>query len=923
MTLAAPQSASATSPAFTAAQIAVALDRAPKTVSGQLSGISPASVRIVSGNEAAAWTVEQLPSPLRERLAAAATQQRCRDIAALLSNPRQKWQPGLPLEQIDDKAIQIATKLRDALRTSLLQQHDLSLSATEFESRGIEDYRRAFGNAVTPRYWRELFTRTIRRDNGAEEWNRLEIYLPDRLKQKAAPAAIVSEALAADFEELESFIMSCTNPHAPNKTECAAVWTLALEKFTSLVRTGTPDKSAARRVRQFLSLRASFLATSRDALWIAWKRKLDMLTKADGDVKALRDGRSENGPRYALPENDRDLLIHRAVFNYRGDIAPAWRDLLRNGFSPEVVARYASRAQRKSHVPKSVMDSVSAEVEILTVMHRGPRAFDSIKGHVTRSYEGISSLQCISGDDFTMNTYFYIPDGKGWFELTRGQVILFIDFRSLRILGWALEPHKSYSSLTLRSLCTHVFGEFGVPQILYFERGIWKTASLLKGKTDPFSFTEISQGLREFGIIFKHAIRPRTKVVERIGGLFQDTAEAEPGYCGRDERRDAPEALRKQMAEVEARKVHPSKYFYSLEQWNQRIGQLVNQYNAEPQQGYILAGLSPDAAFEAYMDKENPPMQFSAGLRYLLAHDKRLVQVTPNGVTIQIGKTKFNYRGREIAHLVGHEVLAWFDPENPETIVVTNPDRTNPICVARSQSPNALESLVEPDAGTLGRELSRIEGQASHMKTRFNVLKAKFPLPQRKLLATAQAVELGEQIATQKNDLSEKATRRLQQRSQANRLMEQTGIAVPERALENIDPVRARRLAEFLNADANDEPPTPPAQESLTQENGKFVYHLKPSGGDSAQYVDYLIQRLTEFRKAGGSFGQQFQSKPTFGVTKTITEKQLQCNLHDTTRFEEICAHLKAKIDATVLGKKNGAAGVLNYHEFSQTQEAL
>jgi len=363
----------------------------------------------------------------------------------------------------------------------------------------------------------------------------------------------------------------------------------------------------------------------------------------------------------------------------------------------------------------------------------------------------ISSLQCISGDDFTLNTYFFVPDGKGWFQLTRGQVILFIDFRSLRILGWALEPRKSYSSLTIRSLCTHILGEFGVPEILYFERGMWKSATLLKGKTDPFDFTEISQGLREFGVKFIHAIRPRTKAVERVGGMFQDIAEAEPGYCGRDERRDAPESLRRQMAEVEARKVHPSKYFYSFNQWNRRLGQLVDQYNTEPQQGHVLAGMSPDQAFEAHMDKNNPPMQFSAGLRYLLAHDKRLARVTLNGVTLQIGKQKFNYRGREIAHLVGREVLAWFDPENPESIVVTNTDRTNPICVARSENPSALESLVAPESGTLGRELARIEGQASYMKTRFNVVKAKFPLPQRQLLAAAQVMELGEQIETRKS----------------------------------------------------------------------------------------------------------------------------------------------------------------------------
>jgi hypothetical protein len=459
-------------------------------------------------------------------------------------------------------------------------------------------------------------------------------------------------------------------------------------------------------------------------------------------------------------------------------------------------------------------------------MYQGRNAFDQIKGHVTRNYDGISSLQCVSGDDFTLNTYFYVPDGNGWFDLTRGQVILFIDFRSLRILGWALEPRKSYSSLTIRSLCTRVFEEFGLPQVLYFERGIWKRASLLKGKTDPFTFAEISQGLREFGITFKHAIRARTKAVERVGGMFQDIAEAEPGYCGRDERHDAPESLRKQMAEIETRKTHPAKYFYSLDQWQRRIGELVEKYNAEPQQGHILAALSPEQAFEKFMSAENPPMMFDAGTRYLLAHDKRLLPVSLNGVTIQIGKQKFNYRGREIAHLVGREVLAWFDPENPENIVVTNPDRTNPICVSRSQSPSALESIIAPESGVLADELARIERQASYMKTRYQVVAAKFPMPHRALLAGARPIELGQEIADQKAAATEHSKRESRQRSRAREFARQTGIAVPERAQKNLQPEDAQFLADYLQGDD-----APSAQPSLTQEKGKFIYKLKPFDG--------------------------------------------------------------------------------------------
>ncbi len=781
-----------TEPQFTAAQIAACLDRTPQAIRKTLRDVPRAGLRLVSGKEAATWPVPALPASLRCELDAVALQRRYRNVEAMLSAPPKQWQPPLALNEIAAGEIERAGKLREALLPSLICQHDEKITSAEFEAAGLKDYARVFGHVITARRWRALFKRTLQRDGGAENINRLELYLSDNPAPKAAPSRPLSPCMADDFGELSAFIAACKNPHAPSEVEQRGIWTLAFDRHKNFTVQGSSPQKAARRVRDFLFSSAPFLAPTRNALRMAFERKLARWQEA-GAV-ALNDSREENGASFALPEDDRDALIHRAVFYYRGDIAPAWRDLLRQGFPPEVVERYAGRAAKKSHVPASVMDSIGSEVETLTVMHRGKRAFDSIKGHVTRSYDGLSSLECFSGDDFTMNTYFYMPDGKGWFELTRGQVILFIDWRSSRILGWALEPRKSYSSFTIRSLCTHVFGEFGVPKVLYFERGIWKTATLLQGKTDPFTFTEISQGLREFGITFKHAIRPRTKTVERIGGMFQDIAEAEPGYCGRDERRDAPESLRKQMAEVAARKVHPSKYFYSLDQWNKRIGELVNRYNAEPQQGIICAGLSPDQAFKVHMNP-CPPMQFSAGLRYLLAHDKRQARVTLNGVTIQVGKKKFNYRGQEIAHLVGRDVLAWFDPENPEIITVTNLDRTNPICVACSENPSVLESIIAPESGTLGRELARIEGQASHMKTRFNVIKAKFPLPQRQILAAAQVTELGEEIATQKAALNENAARRQRQRSQANKFAQRTGIAMAETA----EPDDARRVLNFLN----------------------------------------------------------------------------------------------------------------------------
>jgi hypothetical protein len=235
---------------FTASQFAASLGITPQAVRQQLHGVDPAASKVVSGNkETAAWTIEQLPPKMLARLNKAASEQRCRSVEALLANPRRRYHPPMALDRISDADITAATKLREALRHSLLHQHDPNLAADEMDARGVEDYRRVFGTVITARYWRELFARTVRRDNGFEEWNRMEIYLSEQPKPKATPADVVSEALAEDFAELEQFISACGNPHAPNKTERAGVWTLALEKLASLVRNGMPEKSAARLAR--------------------------------------------------------------------------------------------------------------------------------------------------------------------------------------------------------------------------------------------------------------------------------------------------------------------------------------------------------------------------------------------------------------------------------------------------------------------------------------------------------------------------------------------------------------------------------------------------------------------------------------------------------------------------------------------------
>ncbi len=86
------------------------------------------------------------------------------------------------------------------------------------------------------------------------------------------------------------------------------------------------------------------------------------------------------------------------------------------------------------------------------------------------------------------------------------------------------------------------------------------------------------------------------------------------------------------------------------------------------------------------------------------------------------------------------------------------------------------------------------------------------------------------------------------------------------------------------------------------------------------RYVEYLIKRLTEFRLAGASFGQKRKGVVHAGGTRSILENEFDNLPKDlpVERFADLVQRLKAKIDYTALGRRNGARGIRNYHTFEE-----
>ncbi len=785
---------------FTASQIARALGIRRQAAQRLLSRIPPSGQKIVKGQPASAWLISALPARSRELLERRAKGSGFGSAAQFLSTPGRLWEPPFPVAEIAEDCIERAIKLQRALRRVLELQDNIIVTLAELERMGLEDYQREFGHAITGRHLRNLVNRTLGRDAGAGRFDRLELFLEERPARKAATRPAIPLAVQSEYRELQDIIGTFKSPARPADAEKAYLWLRAFELFEEKLAAGKPRKKVKNGLVIFLARNAPFLAASADALRVAFNRKYSRWTESDRAAAVLQDGRGEKSGWRRAPElkaEDRDALIAHAVLNCDGRVSQAWRELAgKNALSEDLLAYYLSTPASKSYCPTRIRDAVTYEVGMMEDIHHGPRQ-DKLNGaHINRDWSGVAAMDWLCGDDATLEVYFYVPDGKGWFTLMRGQFLPMIDVRSLRVLGFGLRPEKSYNAAMIRTLVTKVCDEHGLPRKgFYFERGIWASSRLLKGdaSADPLSWAETELGLRSLGLRFVHSKLPRSKPIERVIEALQDLMEGERGYVGPDEMHEKFERVQKAKLLVQARKIHPSEHFYSLDEWEARLQEICARYNATPQGGKMTGGLAPDEAFAKYRNASDPPTKLPASCRYLLAHHKRPAKVTSNGITLRFGNQAYNYRNEATGRLRGQTVLAWFNPELPETLTVTDMNRDNAFCVALSPALPAMDATAEQ----LEDEFARIAAHQSYARVRYRMLRTKYATPFRRAIVDGSTADLGRQIESQE------AQARAEQGQEARR---QTKLRSLSRNLKmTLSPAAARR------------PETLPAVERLSE----------------------------------------------------------------------------------------------------------
>jgi hypothetical protein len=558
------------------------------------------------------------------------------------------------------------------------------------------------------------------------------------------------------------------------------LWNKACDELDLVIHARANVKKGKRAILKTL-LASGLLGADRETLRRNLNRQWTAYRSNGGKVT---DRRTTRDQRKQICDDDRNKLIARSL-DCGGRESQAFRELRDGGeLTDNTLSCTITNPGRKSYVPASIRREITPAVNRLLPLHRGEREFELAGPYVPQDYSAVAAGQIMQLDDITLPLYYWECDPTqplGYF-FGRGQWILAIDVRSRMVLGHALHSAAVYNMRIVRSLLLRIHDSFGLPEALLLERGMWRTAKIIKGDELDISHTE--QGLREFGIRFHHRRRPCGKVIENVIGLAQNQMERLPGYAGREERHDRFERVQEQILAVTSGREHPSRYFFSKDEWLCRLDQIISRYNHEPQEGKLQA--APVEVWNSTL-LEQGTVHLGEKSRYLLAHHKKPIKVQSRGIRLPASLGGGLYYNGVTGRFAGQRMLAWINPDDLEAITLTSLDRRDgPFVVDRA------EAL--PPIGASTEELAKAEAQIAahneHARTQYRIVQDHLVNTRfRRLLVDRQTVELGEKIAARNSVAKSERQRKNRAVRTAQHLVRQRGLNI------RVDTKNAERAA--------------------------------------------------------------------------------------------------------------------------------
>lgn len=767
---------------FTAGQIGAALGKPARSVRRELAGTAADGTSIVGGNLAQTWSISSLPANLRLALSAEARRRGYPSDEHLLAHLPRRWEPPLPLSSFEPEAVADASRLQKALRPTLGRLADTCIARGDIVRLGVADYSAVFGRGISERQFNRLLKRTLDRDAGAEEWDRLELYLSERAAPRRTP--VIALGLCGYWTGMLAIAAQVRDMSKPSVEELACFWDEACSALTLAVEHGMPERRARREIRKTIEQKVPFIRSRGRALEKKIRRALGKWEAGGRNANAVVDQRSENSGRskpVELPAAFKDMLLARCHQN-NGRMAQSWREAIKEGWMPDqVAAAYPFGWDRKSYLPAAVRRAIGPDLKRLAPYRIGPKNARLRGAYIQRDYSGTPAGKIFSCDDCTAPIWFWVSDEhgrpvldrNGSPVLTRGQWLPWVCVRSHYIVTFQLIPEKGYDSIDILRGISLLHDEYGLPEELQFENGIWRAALIdgtIKGRG---TWAEFKLGLGSVGVSVRHTRpqNPRAKIIENVLGQLQNRMDRLRGYAGRRPEQ-CPEDTKRHLQLVLRGEAHPAEYFYSHIEAARQYERICNEFNHEPQNGEMLAGLSPQQAFVQFC--ESPPIKLEPQQRYLLARSRVETTVTRNG--IRIGK--FLYKGEHASALIGERVLAWFNAEDPESICVTDLAQQNPFTLGRAAAVPAFDAT--PD------EIERAErenaAQTKYPRTLIGRLHHDFPQEFQRcrrnvVIAPPEVNALGTEMEAQRQEISEAARQAESQRKQAERHARNIGLS--------------------------------------------------------------------------------------------------------------------------------------------------
>lgn len=498
------------------------------------------------------------------------------------------------------------------------------------------------------------------------------------------------------FDGLADSLATFEVSGSPTPLEAAAVMQEAFELLEAAVAAGRRERDLRRELRVWLRKHCGWLPKNKRSLQRRIERDLVEWRTNGRRLSALLDKRpAANRARRKEPaqfEVDRlaSVALHRHL-----RLDAAWREL-----------QQESGALTTSRTPRFLRRVAAPLVESLRVWHDSPRKARINGAHLTIDWSEVCAGDIFSADDFTLEVYFYRPDGA----LTRGQFLMMLDARSKMILAGILIPERSYAAVDIRRLILRCADVYGLPRRHFlFENGIWRRSKLIGGEVVT------GEGRREnfaqrLGIEIRHAQKgnPRGKAfVENTGKLLQARLRRLPGWCGPNEQLSAVESVQRAKLDVESgRKTATEAGFLSFENYVHELKREVDGYNEAVQESDVMGGdrtvrMSPRQAWEELQQRNVagevvPGVSLRGDMRYLIASHIERRKVTRNGIRIISSGVKYWFR-EGLADLVGREIGTYWDIEQPGTLTCeTETGRIFTVAQERSVSAVAgREELAE------------------------------------------------------------------------------------------------------------------------------------------------------------------------------------------------------------------------------------